>query len=97
MAAAILAAAPVAPVAPVAPPIQVNGRTPSKMTPAMNKLSLLPIRNIVTMRDPTRTFIGNASRMSNEEAWVGTERGTVNNPQCSHCKRGIGPSQSVPP
>jgi hypothetical protein len=27
----------------------------------MDKLSLLPIRNFVTMRGPTRTFIGNAS------------------------------------
>jgi hypothetical protein len=79
------------PAGPAIPPLVINGNPPTRQTRAIDALSTMPVTNTVTMRSGERVFLAGTTRMPNEEAWAGTERGTVANPACEQCRRGAGP------
>ena len=71
-------------------PIFIDGELPSKSTGTLKKLELLPILHEVILR-PKKTLMRKEKRMSYEEGWVGTQRGTIAERSCHECSKGCGP------
>jgi hypothetical protein len=71
-------------------PIVINGNAPTKSSITLTKLEKLPILNEVIVRDK-KNFKTDVKRISREEAWVVTERGTIAEKACHECSRGKGP------
>jgi hypothetical protein len=71
-------------------PIVIKGNAPTKSSITLIKLEKLPILNEVIVRDK-KNFKTDVKRISREEAWVVTERGTIAEKACHECSRGKGP------
>jgi hypothetical protein len=68
----------------------INDNAPTKSSITLTKLEKLPILNEVIVRDK-KNFKTDVKRISREEAWVATERGTIAEKACHECSRCKGP------
>ncbi|KAJ8066340.1 hypothetical protein OCU04_005414 [Sclerotinia nivalis] len=68
----------------------INGAPASKLTDSINAFALLPILRRTIMR-PQRNLLLGPRRVVNEEAWLATQVGTLQNPACHRCNRNTGP------
>ncbi|KAE9372293.1 hypothetical protein N431DRAFT_536050 [Stipitochalara longipes BDJ] len=71
-------------------PIIINGKSPTKSSTNLTKLEKLPILNEVIVRS-TKLFKADVKRISREEGWAATERGTIAEKACYECSKGRGP------
>ncbi|APA09707.1 predicted protein [Sclerotinia sclerotiorum 1980 UF-70] len=68
----------------------INGAPATKVTASMTTLSALPILRHTIMR-PNRVLLVGPRRVPNEEAWLATQVGELQNPACRNCAKGNGP------
>jgi len=68
----------------------IDGKIPTRYSITLKKLENLPILNDVIIR-AKKTFKTDIKKIFREEAWVGTERGTIAEVFCRECAQGKNP------